>query len=182
MLADVGVHVVGLYGLESAAPDGVVVEHEKAGSWRRVVDEVVDRARTDGPAGMGVEHKGLSLTLHYRSDPGLERDVVAWARDEGERTQLSVRAAKQSVELHPPVDIDKGTALLEHLRRDDGPVVYVGDDLGDLPAFDALDRLASEGRRVLRVAVAGDEAPHELLDRGDVVVAGTGEVPEFLLS
>jgi trehalose 6-phosphate phosphatase len=86
-----------------------------------------------------------------------------------------------SVELHPPIEVDKGTAL-EQLAADLGAVCYVGDDLGDLPAFDALDRLAADRSDVhtLRVAVASDESPSELLDRADLVLGGTAEVPAFL--
>jgi trehalose 6-phosphate phosphatase len=50
---------------------------------------------------------------------------------------------------------------------------FLGDDLGDLPAFDALDRLAARsGADVLRVAVRSEEAPPELLARADLVVDG----------
>jgi trehalose 6-phosphate phosphatase len=91
---------------------------------------------------------------------------------------LEVRPAKMSVELHPPLHVDKGTVLVDlaDLSRvgevGGGPVCFVGDDVGDLTAFDALDRLASTGRPTLRVAVAGPETPDELLGRADVVVDG----------
>ena len=49
---------------------------------------------------------------------------------------------------------------------------YVGDDLGDLPAFDGLDVLAARGVATVRVAVASDEAPPILLNRADHVVEG----------
>ena len=51
-------------------------------------------------------------------------------------------------------------------------VAYVGDDLGDLPAFDGLDVLADRGVATVRVAVASDEAPPILLNRADHVVEG----------
>jgi trehalose 6-phosphate phosphatase len=51
-------------------------------------------------------------------------------------------------------------------------VCFLGDDRGDLTAFDALDRMAAEGATVLRVGVDSPEAPAELLERADVVVEG----------
>ena len=51
---------------------------------------------------------------------------------------LEVRAAKMSVELHPPLPADKGTAL-EALAGGMAAVAYVGDDRGDLPAYDGGD-------------------------------------------
>jgi trehalose 6-phosphate phosphatase len=82
-----------------------------------------------------------------------------------------------SWELHPPIDVDKGTAVLE--LADDFPVVVVaGDDVGDLPAYDALDRLEESGVATLRIAVASAEAPPQLLERADLVVDG----PEGLVA
>jgi trehalose 6-phosphate phosphatase len=59
-------------------------------------------------------------------------------------------------------------------------VAYVGDDRGDLPAYDALDRLASRGAATLRVAVAGAETPAELVDRADLVLDGPAAVVDLL--
>ena len=50
---------------------------------------------------------------------------------------------------------------------------FLGDDAGDLAAFDALDRMAAAGIYTLRVAaLAGPESPDELLRRADHVVLG----------
>ena len=84
-----------------------------------------------------------------------------------------------SVELHPPVDIDKGTVVAE-LAVDASAVLYAADDLGDLPAFDALDDLASAGVHVVRVAVVGPESPPEIVDRADLTVASNAELVERL--
>jgi trehalose 6-phosphate phosphatase len=97
------------------------------------------------------------------------------------RSGLVARPAKMSVELHPPIDADKGTALHEHA---DGltAVCFIGDDVADLPAFDELDRLAETGVYVVRVAVEGVETPDELCERADVRVGGPHEVLELLAS
>ena len=120
---------------------------------------------------MDVEPKGLSLTLHYRRHPDLAEAVAAWGDAAAARSGLEARPAKMSVELHPPIAADKGTAL-EALAGDFGAVCYVGDDRGDLPAFDALDRMAARGVHSVRVAVDSDEAPSELLARADLVLDG----------
>ena len=132
-----------------------------------------------GPAGMAVEPKGLSLTLHYRTRPDLADQVRAWAEGQAARSGLEVRAAKMSVELHPPVPADKGTAL-EALAAGMAAVAYVGDDRGDLPAYDALDRMAGAGVATVRVAVASAESPAELLARADVVLDGPPAVVQLL--
>jgi trehalose 6-phosphate phosphatase len=118
-----------------------------------------------------VEAKGLSLTLHYREVPAIGDDVVAWARAAAERTGLDARDARMSVELHPAIAVDKGTALLA-LAHDVRAACFLGDDAGDLLAFDALDALARGGADVVRIAVRSDEAPEALLERADIAVDG----------
>lgn len=158
----------GLYGLE-VVRDGVRSDLPGAGAWREVVADVARISVDRGPQGMVVEPKGLSLTLHYRTRPDVAPAVVAWAETQAARSGLVARPAKMSVELHPPIAADKGTAL-EALTAGLAAVCYAGDDQGDLPAFDALDRLAAAGVHTLRVAVASPEAPPELLERADLLV------------
>jgi trehalose 6-phosphate phosphatase len=160
----------GLYGLE-VVRDGRRDDHPSGGAWREVVDHVASTSVARGPAGMRVEPKGLSLTLHYRGAPSLEGEVREWAEHEARRSGLRVRPARMSIELHPPIDADKGTAVLDLASRCRA-VCFLGDDRGDLPAFDALDELALRGIATVKVAVRSEEAPAELLERADVVVEG----------
>jgi trehalose 6-phosphate phosphatase len=158
----------GLYGLETW--DGrSVVEVAAAAPWRAVVADVVAEARRE--FGDAVEPKGLSLTVHFRAEPSRASAVVAWAAEAGDRTGLVVRPAKASVELHPPVESDKGT-VVERAAAGLGSVTFLGDDVGDLAAFDALDRLAASGVHTVKVAVATEETPAVLVERADVVVDG----------
>ncbi len=174
--------VSGLYGLELSR-NGRRSDHSQAGAWREVVADVAASSDARGPAGMRVERKGLSLTLHYRAHPELAAAVRRWADTQAARSGLVVRAAKMSVELHPPLEVDKGSALIELCRTTDvRAAMYVGDDIGDLPAFTALDLLATEGVQIVRVAVAGPEAPAELIDAADVVVQGPRGVLDLLES
>jgi trehalose 6-phosphate phosphatase len=160
----------GLYGLEIVR-DGVRDDHPSGGMWREVIDDVATVASANGPKGMRVESKGLSLTLHYRGHPEIEAKVRALAERQAARSGLSVRTARMSFELHPPIDADKGTAV-RALADGLEAVCFLGDDRGDLPAFAELERLAEEGIVTARIAVRSDEAPEELLDTADVVVDG----------
>ncbi|MEZ5168161.1 MAG: trehalose-phosphatase [Acidimicrobiales bacterium] len=171
------IDVVGLYGLERQLAGDLHVRPEAA-RWRPVVAEVeADATERFGPG--VVEPKGLSLTVHYREDASLAAPMRVWAREQSARTGLEYRPAKRSFELHPPIACDKGTVVTE-LASGLEAVAYLGDDLGDLPAFDALDRLAEAGIEVLRVAVDSDEAPPVLLRRADLVVDGPPGAEQFL--
>jgi trehalose 6-phosphate phosphatase len=160
--------LAGLYGLESMI-DGRHFAADGAEAWRGHVDRAVEDATKR--FGSLVEDKGLSMTVHFRTKPELEAEIRAWAAKEQARTKLELRSAKASIELHPPVAFDKGTVVeatvdgLEH-------VVFLGDDVGDLPAFDALDRLRARGVHTVKVAVRTVEAPNALVDAADLVVDG----------
>lgn len=178
-LLPAGMVLSGLYGLE-VSRDGIRMDHPTAGAWREAVEDVVRCSASLGPPGMRVESKGLSLTLHYRSHPELAEAVQDWAESQAARSGLLARPARMSVELHPPIEADKGTAL-DSLADELSALSYAGDDAGDIPAFGALDRLASDRDvSALRVAVASDEAPAELINRADLVLQGPGEVLDLL--
>lgn len=174
-----GLTMVGLYGLESVR-GGVRTDHPTAGVWRETLSDVATAADLHGPVGMRVERKGLSLTLHYRGRPELEEAVLAYAMDAARAAGLQLRPARMSVELHPPIDEDKGTVLERLATARTGPAVYLGDDVGDLPAFDALDRLELTGRTTLRVVAGSDETAPALAARADLLVRGPEQVLELL--
>lgn len=167
-----GLLLSGLYGLEFVEGDGEVQTAPEAAEWRPVVQEVVAAADAgDLAQGISVEQKGLSVTVHYRVDPALEGPAKGWVERQAEASGLVVHPARMSFELRPPIERDKGTVLAE-AAEGYRQACFLGDDRGDLTAFDALDRLAGRGVTVVKVAVESAEAPQELLDRGDLVVDG----------
>jgi trehalose 6-phosphate phosphatase len=177
------VTLVGLYGLERRVA-GRRRDHADAERWRPVVADVVTALTHRLPAGAQVEDKGLSLTVHYRGAPERESQVADLVTEQSRRSGLDVRPAKMSFELHPPIDLDKGTTVAE-LARGLRVVAYIGDDVGDLPAFDALDRLADAGTATVAIAVAGAEPVAALVERADCVLddpTGAADLLDRLLT
>jgi trehalose 6-phosphate phosphatase len=173
-----GLVLSGLYGLEQVA-GGEIKAVDGASEWRGVVADVATRAEgPDGP-GASVERKGLSVTLHYRRAPEREPETRAWADREARRAGLVVHPGRLCYELRPPIERDKGTVVRELAVGLDA-VCFLGDDAGDLAAFDALDDLERDGMLALRVAVRSTEAPAELVSRADVQVDGPDGVVELL--
>jgi trehalose 6-phosphate phosphatase len=175
----------GLYGLE-ARIDGQTVEHPDSVRWRPIVTEVgrrLEAATAPGEPGHGivVEAKGLSITLHVRTRPDLADAVVALAQRVATPAGLEVRPAKMSVELHPPIDADKGTAVLA-LAEDATGVLYTGDDRGDAPAYRALASLATRMPPVATVGVVvdGPELPDEIRGLGSVFLPNQAAVLDLL--
>ena len=164
----------GSYGLEWVGAKGVIEEDPQASLWRAAVAEVVGDARKAAPTGVRVEDKGLSVTLHVRDAPSAERWVRRFVRGWATGTGLVEHDAKMSVELRPPLDIDKGTVVRRALGGRFRAACFVGDDRGDLSAFEALD----EVDHPVRVAVHSPESPPELVAAADLVVDG----PEGVLT
>jgi trehalose 6-phosphate phosphatase len=167
-----GVTLAGLYGLERA------LGGPELASWAAVVDEVVAEARAGAPAGIYVEPKGLTVTLHWRHAPEHKDWVLAFAERQHARRGLAVHPGRAERELRPPLDVDKGTVVralgAEHAGQLRAAAVF-GDDIGDLPAFAAAGELRSgDGRplQVVRVAAVDAESPPEVAARADVTVPG----------
>ncbi len=173
-----GLILSGLYGLERVE-DGEIHIAEEARRWLPVVEEVTALARKEAPDGLTVEPKGLSLTLHFRTAPELADAALEWVTEQAEDTGLVVSPGRQSYELRPKVSASKGTVVAE-AAKGLGAACFLGDDHGDLTAFDALDDLTDSGVKVMRVAVRSDESPEELLERADLVVESPSDVVHLL--
>ena len=167
-----GLHLVGLYGLEWVEGESVE-RHPEAGTWTEIVADTADRLQDAGPPGLNVERKGLSVTLHFRSDPSVKDEAHRLADTEASRTGLVVHPGRMSFELRPPIPSTKGTAVAEATEGLDR-VCFMGDDWADLEAFEVL------GEGALRVAVSSEESPPELLEMADLVVDGPQGVLEIL--
>jgi trehalose 6-phosphate phosphatase len=126
-----------------------------------------------------LEDKGVTAALHYRGLPDEDaarsrlEQIAAAARKEGFRT----RFGRKVLEILPPIDANKGTAVRALLvERGLDRALYAGDDTTDLDGFRALDGL----ELAVRVAVASAEGPKDLLAKADVVLASPAEVLAML--
>ncbi|MFE3603684.1 trehalose-phosphatase [Streptomyces sp. NPDC059096] len=131
--------------------------------------------------GTWIEEKGRAVAVHTRraTDPqaafeALREPLTTLAARHG----LIVEPGRMVLELRPP-GVDKGAALLEHVRETGAEtVLYAGDDLGDLPAYAAVGKLRSDGHPGLLIA-SGTEVP-ELAERADLVLPGPAALVDFL--
>lgn len=134
--------------------------------------------------GLVLEDKGIALAFHYRTSPEPERtrEAIARALAPWVERGLRLRRGRMVLELVPPVDVHKGTALARlmetyHLRG----VLYLGDDVTDIDAFAALRTWRDEGRVAgAAIAAANPESGSELVEAADFWVDGVGGV-EWLL-
>ncbi len=165
------VHLAGLYGMEEAGSDGVIRRDAGAEAWRPTVAQVTAELLGAAPPGIGVEPKGLSVTVHWRRAPEHE----AWAEEAVAAAVagrgLVAQPGRMSFELRPPVPVDKG-AVVARLGARHGVVGCFGDDLGDIPAFEAVSALRRAGATTVTVAVADPEIAPDVVAMADLVVDG----------
>jgi trehalose-phosphatase len=134
--------------------------------------------------GAELEDKGLALVVHTRPSPdpagALER-LRGPLSERAEAAGLEVHPGRLVLELRPP-GYDKRGALLSLCEPRPSAVLFAGDDLGDLPAFDAVDELRAQGVAGVLVCSASDEGPPALRERADLVVDGPAGVVALLRS
>jgi trehalose 6-phosphate phosphatase len=129
-----------------------------------------------------VEDKRLALVVHTRrtADPDaelarLQPALERFAAEHG----LEPHPGKMVLELRPP-GFDKG-GVLRRLAADRQPsaVLFAGDDVGDLPGFEAVAELRAAGTPGLTVASASAEAA-EVAAAADIAVDGPPGVVALL--
>ena len=176
-----GLRLYGLYGLEELTVGGALTTHPEATARVPLIQSLIDAARVELPAEVGVEDKRLSVALHYRAAPHLQGQVDSWAIEQAERHGLSVQAGRMVVELRPPVRADKGTVLVSALDDVDC-AWYFGDDVADLEAFAALDDVESRrpGFRAVRVAMKHEELDPRLATAADLMLDSPVALVDFL--
>jgi trehalose 6-phosphate phosphatase len=172
------VRLFGLYGMQEVV-NGEVLVHPAVVDWLPQVAAARQAAERSAPSGIEIEDKGISFTLHWRGSPNSAGWASGFAQSQSGRVGLYHRFGRMSVELMPPVDVDKGTVVYG-LGTGMHAACFFGDDLGDLDAFRALDDLALAGTKTVRVAVADDESPLEVADAADVIVDGPASACRLL--
>jgi trehalose 6-phosphate phosphatase len=170
--------LVGVYGMEWLR-HGKQIDHPETEPWRPVVERATAAALAELPGDVLVEPKGLTLALHYRTAPDRAELVERWVAARAAMDGLVAHPAKMSVELHPPVAVDKGTTV-RALAAGRRAVCFIGDDVGDLPAFAVLADLRAAGVAAATVAVRSAEAPRQVLDAADIVVTGPAGAVDVL--
>ncbi|MFJ6849067.1 trehalose-phosphatase [Streptomyces sp. NPDC091271] len=136
-----------------------------------------------GDDGTWIEEKGRAVAVHTRraADPQAAFEALRTPLGSlAARHNLVVEPGRLVLELRPP-GMDKGVALEEYVKETGAEtVLYAGDDLGDLAAYAAVEKLRTRGIKGLLVC-SGTEVP-ELADRADLLLPGPAAVAELLRS
>ncbi len=151
-----GIWYAGSHGFELTAPDGTHHQNDAAAAAIPVLESAAAqlRERLWPIPGVVVEHKRFGVAVHYRN-AARDRvgEVAAAVRTAGQRDALRVTTGREVIELRPDVDWDKGRTLrwvIDHLHGS-APLVpiYLGDDITDEDAFDAVRHGDVQGAPIL---------------------------------
>ena len=175
--------VFGQYGNErwSASEPRIRSPRPPAGlaSFERELPSVL---RGAGAADAFVEEKGLAVAVHTRrmDDPaGAFERLVAPITSLAERHHLTVEPGRKVLEIRSG-EMDKGQAVRTFVAEQEATgVIFGGDDLGDIEAFEAVRALRADGLPGL-VVYSGPKEQPDLVELADVVVGGPGGVVDLL--
>ena len=135
--------------------------------------------------GIRIENKGITATIHFRLCPEPEtakRDVLQALENSTQAKRLRIMPGRMSVNLLPPVELNKGSAvrqLIEEYRLRGG--IYLGDEITDIDAFKAIHVASSDSDfQGFAIAVTSQEMTEELIAKADFTLKGVDDVERFL--
>jgi trehalose 6-phosphate phosphatase len=178
--------VAGSHGFDIWSPREGTLVHEAGAGFEELIARVQARVREDvgGIDGVLIEPKKASVAVHYRlvaddRRPEVHASVDALLAEHPD--ELKVTPGKMVYEIQPKLDWDKGRAVLHlldalGLDREDVVPLYLGDDITDEHAFQAL-----EGKGVgIFVGDPGDPEVGDRTTAADFVLTSTEDVERFL--
>ncbi len=175
--------VLGQYGNERwSARNRQVLSPRPPRGLATLISELPELLRREGLGDAHIESKGLAVAVHTRrlDDPAeAQRRLTPLLERAAARYGLVTEPGRMVVEIRAS-GMDKGNAvrtLQKELHAD--AVVFVGDDLGDVEAFDAVADLRRRGMVGFLVCSGSDEQ-HVLVERSDLVVDGPDGVMTLL--
>jgi trehalose 6-phosphate phosphatase len=170
---------VGNHGLELLPPGAERAEADS--SLSGLAERVQGFARSaygDELARLGVrlEDKDAIWSFHWRGarEEDAARRALEHVANEALSEGLVPHWGRKVLEIRPPLEADKGTAIEAALAgRAVEQALYAGDDITDLDAFRKLRELREAGAvRALCVGVRSDEGPAAITSEADLVVDG----------
>ncbi|MEA1958387.1 MAG: trehalose-phosphatase [Chloroflexota bacterium] len=174
-----GIVYIGVHGLERWEDDRIEYA-VGVGDYVDKVKTAVERLESlTEIEGLIFDNKGIALAIHYRNCVDKEQ-ALAQIRDKISAPEIAddfkILHGKMVVDLRPPIEAHKGTAvrdLIERHRLQGG--IYIGDDITDVDAFREM-----HPPNFISIGVMGDETPDEVIENAGFIVNGVNDVARFL--
>jgi trehalose 6-phosphate phosphatase len=176
---------IGNHGLERWA-DGNLELARDVTTYPEIIKAVTEElTRLLSIEGIMIENKGATATIHYRLCPEPEtarRYILAALENSIQAKSLRILPGRMSINLLPPVEASKGTAvssLIQGYNLRGG--IYLGDDFTDIDAFRAIHAASRDSDfHGFAIGITSQEMPERLLAEIDFTLNGIGDVERFL--
>ena len=176
-------HVYGQYGNEHwSSVERRIISPRPPGGLAAFLGSLGSTLRRADAGDALVEEKGLAVAVHTRRLPdpaeAFER-LLPLLREQAEQHGLVLEPGRQVIEVRAP-GVHKGK-VVRRLVEESGAkaVLFAGDDLGDVEAFETVAEMREDGLATLLVCSLSQEES-ALVERADVVVPGPEGVLELL--
>ena len=161
LLAPEKLVAAGVHGAELRTAPGGAIKPAAAPIPKALVAELTGMVQ--GWEGVFAEYKGPGLAIHYRQAPAMQSEIEAALGSflKSHANELVILPGKKLFEV-VPAGYSKGTVLtmLAELPSFRGRVpIMIGDDVGDEPAFTAVEKMGGHALKV-----AGEHFGHAGVD------------------
>jgi trehalose 6-phosphate phosphatase len=180
-----GIKYIGHYGMEQWENDRAIL-HPDAGAYAPAMRAVADELEAlRSIHGILIQDKGATISVHYHlclRPEAAKQQILNLLMKSPQIKNLLIMDEKTNIGIVPRVDINKGTAVTTLIRQYHlGAAIYLGDDIGDIPAFQAV-RLAKSKKSFdgLAILVTGTETNPSLMDEVDFTLDGIAETETLL--
>ncbi len=175
---------VGNHGLERWVDNQVELTPE-ALQYRPSVEAALHDVRNVAIEGMYVEDKGATFSIHYRNTPNplaVGEHYGPIMAEIAHNHGLRYFQGRMVFELRPPIEVDKGSALLaliESYRLD--AAVFLGDDTTDVDALKMARNLREQGVcYAVGIGVESADMPAAVQESADLMASGVSGVESFM--
>ena len=176
---------IGNHGLERWA-EGHSELTKDVKDYPKVIKAVTEElSRLLSIEGISIENKGITATIHYRLCPEPEtamRDILAALENSVQAKSLRILPGRMAINLLPPVEASKGTAvseLVQEYNLQGG--IYLGDDLTDIDAFRAIHAASHDlDFQGFAIGITSQEMPEKLVVEADFILNEVSDVERFL--
>jgi trehalose 6-phosphate phosphatase len=204
-----GLYYIGNHGLETLPPGAATpVPVRAARPYQPLITSVLETLRynlerldsevlrtlgeEDWYTKLIFENKGITASIHYRQciQARLVRQLILQQLESlARQAHLRITEGRRVIEVRPPIEVNKGTAVLSlaELYRLNS-LIYLGDDVTDVAAFQSIKRLEQERHHSLHqpfqgltVGVFSSEMPPAIASAADMLVDGVDGVERFLM-
>jgi trehalose-phosphatase len=149
MVATKGIWIIGNHGAELRSPDGEISVEPSTAEYGAVMADAVAELERVVPRfdGVFVENKRWTVSVHYRmAEPSVVPALQSAFEDVVARRGLLMSEGKKIFDMKPPVNVNKGTAVMALARRLlasseahlSPSIIFAGDDITDEDAFKQL--------------------------------------------